>query len=150
MLQQTSSEFTEHKRESKSVISFKKDSKPKSGDILKQAPAPALEIPELKQMEISRAAGFVQPLVRYPAQMPKQADRSGRCILEFVVNEEGTPFNVRLESCTHEMFERNALLAVSKYKYRPNFVEGEATKMYGVKTEVTFVLIDEDGNILPE
>lgn len=106
--------------------------------------------PKSPQITEESASEFVQPLVRISPIMPKGADRSGRCIVLFDVSENGYALNAQVVSCTHKMFEKNALIAVVKNKYRPRYVNGEAVVRKNAKTEVRFVLTDKNGNILPE
>ncbi len=118
-------------------------------------PAPSLTpptAPRLKPSDIKIYADDrdARPLVRFPGEMPANADRSGRCVMQFDVNEDGIPYNVRAVSCTHKMFELNAVRAVQKFKYRPKIIDGAPVHRYGVLDEIVFRLTDENGNVVPE
>jgi protein TonB len=43
---------------------------------------------------------------------------------------------------THSVFERPALKAVLKFKYKPRIVDGEPIEVAGVQNKITFQLED--------
>lgn len=91
-----------------------------------------------------------QPLIRIPPIMPPRAKWSGYCNLEFDVSPEGQPFNISARSCTEKLFERASIQSVRKWKYNPKIVDGKPVSRTGVQSKISFKLLDERGNILPE
>ena len=83
----------------------------------------------------------VQPI--YP-QRALTRGVEGFVLLEFVVTETG---NVRdpvvLEAQPPGVFNRAAIQAVLKFKYKPKIVDGEPVAVSGVQNKITFELQDE-------
>jgi len=92
------------------------------------------------------ADGDIMPLVRVPAQYPRNAlsrGIEGYVILEFDINKEGTVENVRVvEAMPPNVFDREAIRAVEKFKYKPRIVNGQPAYRYGVQFQFTFDLED--------
>jgi len=82
--------------------------------------------------------------------MPLRAEQSGHCRVEFDVNSDGSPFNVRTTYCTENLFERASVRSVERWKFNPKIVNGEAVTRQGVESRVSFRLTDEQGHIIPE
>lgn len=149
-IQSIRSDFVENDNEIDLIVDTQPVEKQVNASVDGPPPGPVIELPNLHQTGQSLSTGFIQPLVRYPARIPDKADRSGRCTLLFNVDKNGNPFNIKAETCTHRMFEIEAIRAVSKYQYRPKIIDGMAVEIRGVTDEVKFLLTDEHGNILPE
>lgn len=91
-----------------------------------------------------------QPIFRNAPAMPMRADRSGHCIMAFDVTAEGAPFNVKAVSCSQSLFARASEKAVSQWRYNPKIVDGQPTARRGLRNQITFNLVDERGNLIPE
>lgn len=117
-------------------------------------------IPEFEAPKLDRASFKIavsdrdaQPLVRIPPIMPPrfaEGDHSGHCTVKFDVSPEGAPFNVVATYCSASVLQRATTKSVLKWKFQPKIVDGQPTAMRGVENKVTFRLMDERGNILPE
>lgn len=79
-----------------------------------------------------------QPLVRVPPITPQTATQPGHCKLRFDVSPQGQPFNIQTLSCSDKIFRTPAIQSVSKWKYNPKIVDGEALGRHGVETKVQF------------
>jgi protein TonB len=86
------------------------------------------------------------PLVRVPAQYPRNAASrgiEGYVVLQFDINKEGTVENVQVvEADPANIFDRAAIRAVEKFKYKPRIVNGQPAYRYGVQFQFTFNLDD--------
>jgi protein TonB len=65
----------------------------------------------------------------YPASLRK-ARIEGTVTLVFLLNEGGTVEDPRVENSTHPEFEKPALDAVRRWKFRPGMREGQAVKTF--------------------
>ncbi len=65
----------------------------------------------------------------YPAALRK-ARIEGSVTLVFLLNEGGTVEDPRVETSTHSEFEKPALDAVRRWKFRPGMREGKAVKTF--------------------
>ncbi|HPF45681.1 MAG TPA: energy transducer TonB, partial [Emcibacteraceae bacterium] len=76
---------------------------------------------------------------------PRAAENGieGYCTVEFTVTAQGTTSNVIAIESSHAMFERPAIKAAEKYKYKPRVVDGEPIPVTGVRVRIEFQL---DGN----
>ena len=88
-----------------------------------------------------------QPLVRIPPQYPDRCQgRSGSretVVVEFDVTPEGQTVNPRVVQSTNSCFDRSAIRAVERWKYRPKIVEGRNEPRFGVRTSFQFDLAEE-------
>lgn len=113
---------------------------------------PEFEAPKIDRQSFKIAVSDrdAQPLVRIPPSMPPRAEKSGHCRMRFDVSPQGSPFNVVATYCTENLFERNSIKAVEKFKYNPKMQDGQAIARRGVETKITFQLADERGRLIPE
>ncbi len=91
----------------------------------------------------SATDGEYLPIVRVPPQYPARAAENGIegwVLLEFTVTAEGTTENVFVVESSHKMFERSAVKAGEKYKYKPRVVDGEPIPVTGVRVRIEFTL----------
>lgn len=92
------------------------------------------------------ADGDVLPLVRVPPQYPRIAlERGieGYATCEFDITPEGTTENIHvIDAMPQGIFDRAAMQAVSKFKYKPKIVNGQPTEQTGARFRVTFTLSD--------
>ena len=59
--------------------------------------------------------------------------------MQFDISEEGKPFNIKvIESVPEGVFDRSALLALSKWRYKPKKVDGVAVTQIGMKVQLDF------------
>lgn len=93
----------------------------------------------------SATDGEYLPIVRVNPQYPPRASENGvegHVLVEFTVTAEGTTENVIVIESSHKMFERNAVKAAQKYKYKPRVVDGEPIPVTGVRVRIEFKLAD--------
>lgn len=105
---------------------------------------------ESKIFQVRISDREVQPLVRISPIMPPRAERSGHCRVRFNVSAEGAPYDVTATYCTQSLFERATIKSVQRWKFNPKIVNGRPVAMTGVENKVTYRLMDERGNIIPE
>ncbi|MEM7704943.1 MAG: energy transducer TonB [Pseudomonadota bacterium] len=94
----------------------------------------------------SGADGEYLPIVKVAPVYPRRAlERGieGYVLLEFTVTRLGTVENpVVIEADPPNIFNRAAIAAASKFKYKPRVVEGEAIAVPGVQNLIRFELED--------
>jgi protein TonB len=92
------------------------------------------------------ADGDYLPIVKVAPVYPQRAiDRGieGYVIVEFTVTKTGSVRNPRVvEYYPSEIFNKAALAAALKFKYKPRIVNGEPIEVHGVLNKITFVLED--------
>ena len=108
------------------------------------------DIPRLEGMGDNPEDRDAQPLVRVAPTFPVQIDKSGHCNLKFDVTAEGRPTLVSVVDCTSNVFAQPSINNVRRWIYEPRLINGEKVRRYGVQTKITFRLMDERGNIIPE
>jgi len=78
------------------------------------------------------AEGDVIPIVRIEPQWPREAlieGISGWVLIEFTINEDGTVSDPQVvDAEPRRMFERNALRAIFKWKFKPRIIDGQPVK----------------------
>ena len=92
---------------------------------------------------------FFQP-VKFPPAMPPQADKSGRCEMQFDVAPDGSTFNVTAMSCSQSIFERASIKAVQRWKYPPIQSTSQHLERNALRETIVFQLLDERGKLIPE
>ena len=92
------------------------------------------------------ADGDHLPIVRVGAVYPARAlerNIEGYVVVEFVVTQTGTVRNpVVIVADPPGYFERAALTAVQKFKYKPRIFDGKAEEVPGVRNRIVFELED--------
>ena len=90
--------------------------------------------------------GEYLPIVKVPAQYPRRAAErgiEGWVMLEFTVTKQGTVTDVEVVDADPKgYFERSAVRAAQKWKYKPKVVNGQAIAVTGVRHKVTFEMAD--------
>jgi len=90
--------------------------------------------------------GEMLPIVKVAPAYPQRAVTrgiEGYVLLEFTVDETGRVEAPRvLDADPPGVFDREALRAVLKFKYKPRVVNGEAVRVDGVLHRLTFELND--------
>ena len=91
------------------------------------------------------AEGDYLPIVRVAPVYPARAlsrGLEGFVDLSFTVTTTGTVKDPVVIQSTSSLFERAAIRAVLKFKYKPRVVDGVPVEVPGVKTRITFMLED--------
>jgi periplasmic protein TonB len=89
--------------------------------------------------------GDYMPIVQVAPQYPRRAadlGLEGFVILEFTVTREGTVRDPRVLQSSHELFDRSAIDAVLRFRYRPRVIDGEPVEVPGVRFRITFEIWD--------
>jgi periplasmic protein TonB len=89
--------------------------------------------------------GEYMPIVQVAPQYPRRAmDRGleGFVLLEFTVTRDGTVRDPRVIESSSTLFERAAIDAVMRFRYRPRVIDGEPVEVPGVKFRMVFELRD--------
>mgnify|MGYP001812360022 FL=1 len=91
------------------------------------------------------AEGDYLPIVRVAPVYPARAlsrGLEGFVDLQFTVTTAGTVKDPIVLQSTSKLFERAAIRAVLKFKYKPRVVDGVPVDVPGVKTRISFMLED--------
>ena len=90
--------------------------------------------------------GEYLPIVKVNPQYPRRAQTrgiEGYVLLEYIVTKTGAVRDpVVIEAKPPGIFNRAAINAALKYKYKPKVVNGEPIDIAGVKTRITFEMAD--------
>ena len=90
--------------------------------------------------------GEYLPIVKVNPQYPRRAQTrgiEGYVLLEYIVTKTGAVRDpVVIEAKPPGIFNRAAINAALKYKYKPKVVNGEPIDVAGVKTRITFEMVD--------
>lgn len=82
------------------------------------------------------------PIVKVAPQYPRRAQTNGiegYVVLSFTITPSGaTADPVVIDSQPNGVFDRSAINAVKKFKYRPKVVNGEAQSVYDVQHRLTY------------
>jgi protein TonB len=106
--------------------------------------------------------GEYLPIVKVQPQYPRRAlsrGMTGWVIVEFTVTEQGTVVNpLVVENCgwiknarnegdcfdsPNSVFDRAAMKAAVKFKYKPKVIDGNPVETAGVQNKITFELVDD-------
>jgi periplasmic protein TonB len=89
----------------------------------------------------------VLPIVKVPPQYPRRASQTcteGWVMIELTVTETGAVINpVVLDAEPPDIFNRSALKAMAKWKYKPRIVGGKAVSRKGVQHVISYELGSE-------
>lgn len=95
---------------------------------------------------LSPTDGEYLPLVKVQPIYPRRAlsrGIEGYVIVEFTVTKSGTTSNhFIVESKPKGIFDRAALQAATKFKYKPRVVDGQPIEVPGVQNKITFLIED--------
>ncbi len=89
--------------------------------------------------------GDYLPIVKVAPIYPRRAlsrGLEGYVIVEFTVTNTGSVRDPFVVESTSSLFERAALGAVLKFKYKPRIVDGEPIEVAGVQNKISFELED--------
>ena len=95
---------------------------------------------------LSPSDGEYLPIVKVTPIYPRRAlsrGIEGYVIVEFTVTKQGTTKDHRVvEAKPPGVFDRAALQAAAKFKYKPRVVDGEPIEVPGVQNKITFEIED--------
>jgi periplasmic protein TonB len=87
--------------------------------------------------------GEYMPIVQVAPQYPRRAAErglEGYVMLEFTVTREGTVRDPVVIESSSSVFDRSAMDAVLRFRYRPRVIDGEPVEVPGVRFRITFEL----------
>lgn len=87
--------------------------------------------------------GEYLPIVKVAPVYPARAAArglEGYVIVEFTVTRTGTTKDVHVVESSSSLFDRAAVEAAEKFKYRPRVIDGQPVEVPGVRNKITFVL----------
>jgi protein TonB len=147
------------------VIETKKEKpeKPPEPEVMPEMPAPdmvndfdtsmavSISTPQLSARMNMGGFGFgisdgeYLPIVKvapiYPARA-LQRGLNGYVIVEFTVTAAGTTRDATVVESTSSLFERNAMAAALKFKYKPRVIDGQAVEVPGVRNKISFEITE--------
>lgn len=89
--------------------------------------------------------GEYLPIVKvapvYPARA-LQRGLEGYVIVEFTVTAAGTTRDATVVESTSGLFERAAMAAALKFKYKPRVIDGQAVEVPGVRNKISFEITE--------
>lgn len=95
---------------------------------------------------LSPSDGDYLPIVKVQPMYPRRAlsrGIEGYVIVMFTVTRQGTTRDhVIVESKPRGIFDRAALRAATKFKYKPRVVDGQPIEVPGVQNKITFLIED--------
>lgn len=95
-------------------------------------------------LSLDSGDGEYLPIVKVAAVYPRRAQSrgiEGYVIVEFTVSKSGAVKDPKVvESKPEGIFERSALEAAAKFKYKPRVVDSQAVEVSGVQNKITFQL----------
>lgn len=89
--------------------------------------------------------GEYMPIVQVAPQYPRRAAErglEGYVLLEFTVTRQGTVRDPVVIDSSSAVFDRAAVDAVMRFRYRPRVIDGEPVEVPGVRFRITFQLED--------
>ena len=92
-----------------------------------------------------RPNGGVVPIAIMQPQYPRRAHQrglEGYVIVEFTVTEIGNVIDAVVIEASSTLFEKSALNAVSRFKYKPQVIDGVAIDTPGIRYLFSFTLED--------
>ncbi len=91
--------------------------------------------------------GEYLPIVRvapvYPAR-PAARGLEGHVIVRYAVTATGETRDVEVIESTSTLFERAAVEAARKFRYRPRIIDGQPVEVPGVTSRIAFELPEDD------
>jgi len=98
---------------------------------------------EIGGLGIGVADGEYLPIVKVAPVYPARAAArglEGYVIVEFTVTRTGTTKDIQVVESSSSLFDRAAVEAAAKFKYKPRVINGEPVEVPGVRNRITFVL----------
>ncbi len=99
----------------------------------------------LQSVNFGITDGEYLPIVKVAPVYPHRAvvqDLEGYVIVEFTVTRSGATRDVVVIESTDSVFERPAVQAALKFKYKPRVIDGEPVEVSRIRHKITFELID--------
>ena len=93
------------------------------------------------QYQTTLMDGDMYPISRVVPTYPMRAvtmNLEGYVVVEFTVTRTGSVTDIVVVESSHSVFNRSAIQAISKFKYRPRIVNGEPVPVSGVQYKLTF------------
>lgn len=127
---------------------------PSMDNVTPDAQAMAVSAPTVNANINLSASGFglaptdgeYLPIVKVQPIYPRSAlsrGIQGYVIVQFTVTKQGTTRDVKVvEAKPPGIFDRSAIQAAQKFKYKPRVVDGEPIEVPGVQNKITFVIED--------
>jgi protein TonB len=85
--------------------------------------------------------GDPQPIVRILPAYPANGHGDGWVLVQFDITRIGSVANARVvDASPRGMFEKNALKAIERWRYRPAVMDGQAVERRGLRVRLNFVL----------
>lgn len=104
--------------------------------------APIISLSGSPTLGLAGGEGDYLPIVKVQPIYPQRALNrgiSGYVIVEFTVSKTGSIKDiVVIEAQPKGIFDRAAIKAAGKFKYKPRIVDGEAVEVTGVQNKITF------------
>jgi protein TonB len=89
--------------------------------------------------------GEYLPIVKVAPVYPNRAltrGLEGYVVVEFTVTPQGTTRDAIVIESTSSLFDRAAVEAALKFKYKPRVIDGQAVEVPGVRNKITFEISD--------
>lgn len=103
---------------------------------------PAMETsPAASSVGFGASDGDYLPIVKIAPVYPQRAlarRLEGHVLLEFAVTRIGTVRDIVVVESTAEIFERPAIEAALKFRYKPRVIDGESVEVVGVRNRISF------------
>jgi protein TonB len=87
--------------------------------------------------------GDYLPIVKVSPVYPQRAlarRLEGYVLLEFAVTRTGAVKDIVVVESTAQIFERPAIEAALKFRYKPRVIDGESVEVVGVRNRITFTM----------
>jgi TonB family protein len=108
----------------------------------KDREAPKIKAPGSQSPPNSNATRAPVPLIQPMAEYTEEARKAritGLCLISLIVDSQGMPRNIKVHKSLDPGLDQNAMIAVSKYRFRPAIRDGEPVPVV-VIMEVNFQL----------
>lgn len=95
---------------------------------------------------LAASDGDYLPVVKVEPVYPRSAlsrGLEGYVLLQFTVTTTGSVRDPVVVESSSTLFERAAIAAALKFKYKPRIVDGEPIEVHGVLNKITFLILDE-------
>ncbi|MBN1237598.1 MAG: TonB family protein [Gammaproteobacteria bacterium] len=105
--------------------------------------APAVPLPDVDIRRSTYVDGDLLSLVKVEPSYPARAAAGGiegYVVVEFTVTRHGLVEDVVVVESTNDVFDRAAVDAALKFRYKPRVIDGEPVDVRGVRNKITFKL----------
>ncbi|MCH9694810.1 MAG: TonB family protein [Gammaproteobacteria bacterium] len=101
--------------------------------------------PTLQQYTDGPLVALIRVAPTYPPAATTR-ELEGWVIVQFDVLANGLVGNVEVVESSHTVFERNAIKAAQRFKFKPRVVDGEPQVSRNIQNQFTFTLDEEDNS----